>query len=39
LSHGQGTDPVSAFTNVSYQTKFEGKSCAYNGKIGVRLIW
>lgn len=35
----QFTDAVSFFANVAYQTRFEGKSYAYNGKVGVRFTW
>ncbi|MBA2402594.1 MAG: autotransporter outer membrane beta-barrel domain-containing protein [Bradyrhizobium sp.] len=36
---GQITRAISAFANVSYDSRFEGKSYSYNGKLGIRVNW
>jgi len=36
---GQIDRTTTLFANVSYHTRFDGNSYAYNGKIGLRLVW
>jgi outer membrane autotransporter protein len=36
---GQIGQSTSMFANVSYQTRFNGSSYAYNGKVGLRMSW
>ncbi|MGM4924490.1 autotransporter outer membrane beta-barrel domain-containing protein [Tardiphaga sp. 804_B3_N1_9] len=36
---GQVNSNATLFANVSYQSRFEGKSYAYDGKIGARFTW